>query len=99
MEVLSNYSVIIVGSGVAGLYSALKISARDDFKGRILLVTKSPLGESNSRYAQGGMAGVLKNNPNDTVLAHVQDTISAGAGLCDKNVVQCISEESDKIIN
>ena len=56
------YDIVIIGSGAAGLYSAYKISERKDFKGKILIITKSPFGESNSRYAQGGIAAVIKNS-------------------------------------
>ena len=63
----SKYSAIVVGSGIAGLYSALKIEQHLDLPDGILLITKSQLGESNSYYAQGGMVAVLKDNKNDSV--------------------------------
>ena len=95
----SKYSLIVMGSGAAGLYSALKISKRKDFLGEIIILTKSPLGESNTRYAQGGIAGVISQNKNDSVEKHIEDTLKAGAGLCDENVVRYISENSEKAIN
>ena len=58
----SEYSVIIIGSGVAGLFSALKISRQISLPDGILLITKSNLTESNSKYAQGGIVGVLNQN-------------------------------------
>ena len=58
----SRYSAVIIGSGIAGLYAALKIEQQTNLNDGILLITKSKLGESNSRYAQGGMVGVLKEN-------------------------------------
>ena len=94
----SEYSVVIVGSGAAGLYSALKISQQISIPDGILLITKSQLGESNSKYAQGGIVGVLQQNSGDTVDAHVLDTLRAGAGLSEEKVVRYISELSDSVI-
>ena len=95
----SEYSVVIIGSGVSGLYSALKISRQIELPEGILIVTKSNLGESNSKYAQGGIVGVLHQNSGDSVNLHVEDTIKAGAGLSEPNVVRYISERSDEVIN
>ena len=75
----SEYSVVIVGSGAAGLYAALKISQRINLPEGVLLLTKSYLGNSNSLYAQGGIGGVLHQNPEDCVEKHVEDTLTAGA--------------------
>lgn len=94
----SEYSVVIIGSGAAGLFAALKISSQINLPDGILLITKSSLGESNSRYAQGGIVGVMNENKGDSVESHVADTIKAGAGLNDKNVVKYISELSDTVI-
>lgn len=91
-----NYPVIVIGSGISGLYSALKIEQKINKK--ILLITKSELGESNSYYAQGGMVAVLKENKNDSVKSHVEDTLKAGAGLSEKETVEFISENSDKVV-
>lgn len=93
-----NYSAIIIGSGLAGLYSAVKLSQVLP-EGRILMVTKCELGESNSRYAQGGIVGVLKENTADSVASHVSDTLNAGAGLSDFNIVKYISEKSNDVIH
>ena len=93
------YDIIIIGSGAAGLFSAVKISQRKDFKGRILILTKAPFGESNSRYAQGGIAAAIKNNKSDSVQLHIQDTLKSGAGLCDEETVKYIIENSEKTIN
>lgn len=95
----SEYSVVIVGSGAAGLYAALKLSQEIELPDGILLVTKSGLGESNSLYAQGGIVGVIHQNPEDSVNCHVQDTLKAGAGLCDAKAVEYISSASDEVIN
>ncbi len=90
-----NSQVIIIGSGIAGLYSAIKLAEK---KVNVLLITKSNLRESNSRYAQGGIAAVLPENLEDSVELHVQDTIKAGAGLTDENVARFISENSAEVI-
>ena len=95
----SEYSVVIVGSGAAGLYAALKISQQIKLPDGVLLLTKSVLGESNSKYAQGGIVGVIHQNPEDNVQSHVQDTLKAGAGLSEEKTVEYISEASDEVIN
>ena len=95
----SEYSVVVIGSGAAGLYSALKISQQIELPDGILLLTKSNLGESNSMYAQGGIVGVLHQNPADTVESHVNDTLNAGAGLNDVSAVEYISQASDEVVN
>lgn len=100
----SKYSTVIIGSGISGLYTALKLEQNCSGKSgipaqhKILLITKSTLGESNSYYAQGGMVAVLKDNKNDSVQSHVQDTLIAGAGLSDENTVKFISENSDEVV-
>ena len=95
----SEYSVVIVGSGAAGLYAALKISQLINLPEGVLLLTKSYLGNSNSLYAQGGIVGVLHQNPEDCVEKHVEDTLTAGAGLSERSTVEYISEASDEVIN
>lgn len=95
----SEYSAIIIGSGAAGLYAALKISSQMNLPDGILLITKSKFGESNSMYAQGGIVGVIHQNPDDSVESHVKDTLIAGAGLSDEKTVKYISELSDTVIN
>jgi len=92
-------SIIIIGSGIAGLYSAIKLSEKmKDADKEILLVTKANLRESNSRYAQGGIVGVLPENLKDSVELHVRDTLKAGAGLTDETVAKFISENSSDAI-
>lgn len=93
----SKYSAVIVGSGISGLYTALKLE-QNCSDSKILLVTKSILGESNSYYAQGGMVAVLKDNNADSVELHIKDTLVAGAGLNDVDTVKFISENSDKVV-
>ena len=95
----SKYSAIIIGSGIAGLYSALKIEQQVNLPDGLLLITKSKLGESNSRYAQGGMVAVMKENKSDSTASHISDTIKAGAGLSEFNAVKFISENSDAVVH
>lgn len=95
----SEYSVVVIGSGAAGLYAALKISATINLPEGLLLITKSELGESNSKYAQGGIVGVVHQNVSDNIELHVSDTLKAGAGLTEQEIVQYISKISDEVIN
>ena len=79
--------VVVVGSGLAGLTVALRAARRHE----VTLVTKAELAESNTRYAQGGVAVALF--PDDSVAAHVADTLVAGAGLCDPDAVAVLCGE------
>lgn len=79
--------ICIVGCGIAGLYAALKLA---DAGRPVLLLTKAQGWESNSRYAQGGIATVLPGNPDDSLERHVADTLTAGAGRCNPTVVASI---------
>ncbi len=88
--------VTIIGSGIAGLYAALKLAEQNQ---KVLIVTKSSLSESNTRYAQGGIAGVLPENKQDSIELHVKDTLKAGAGLSDKEMAEFISRKSASVIN
>lgn len=92
---VSKKSIVIIGSGIAGLYAAIKLACKHN---NILMVTKSTLRESNSRYAQGGIAGVLPENTHDSIELHVKDTIKAGAGLTDPTVSEFISKNSTEVI-
>jgi len=78
---------LIIGSGIAGLSLALKAAGR----GSVLIVTKDRLPESNSAYAQGGIASVW--SAEDSFAAHMQDTLTAGAGLCHTGVVEAVVRE------
>ena len=93
-----NYSCIIAGSGIAGLFAALKLSSVIGENKKVLIVTKSDIKESNSRYAQGGIVGVLENNTKDSYDLHLKDTKKAGDGLCNTETVNFISENSEKAI-
>lgn len=70
------YDVLVIGSGLAGQSAALRLAETY----RVALVSKKKLSDSASGWAQGGIAAVL--DPNDTVESHLQDTLTAGAGLC-----------------
>lgn len=94
----SKYSAVIIGSGIAGLYAAIKLTEEMDLPDGVLIITKSNLNESNSRYAQGGIVGVMPENTKDSISLHISDTIKAGAGLSDFNTVKFISENSDTVI-
>lgn len=83
---------IVIGSGVAGLRAALGL-ARD---GRVAVLTKDRLDESNTEYAQGGVAVVLSDD--DQIELHYDDTLKAGAGLCDEQAVRVLVEEGPKYI-
>src|SRR5437868_2144284 len=83
---------IVVGSGVAGLRAAVELAAA----GRVTILTKDRITESNTEYAQGGIAVVL--NDDDEIGLHYQDTIDAGAGLCDEEAVAVLVEEGPHYI-
>jgi L-aspartate oxidase len=80
--------VLVVGAGIAGLRAALEVPS--DLS--VLVVTKDRVTESNSSYAQGGLAGVL--SPEDRFENHVEDTLVAGDGLCDREVVEHVVREA-----
>ena len=78
---------LVIGSGIAGLTFALKMAAH----GTVCIVTKKHRAESNTNYAQGGIAAVTSKE--DSFEMHVRDTLEAGAGLCDEAVVRTVMEE------
>ncbi|MDX2036566.1 MAG: L-aspartate oxidase [Isosphaeraceae bacterium] len=80
--------VLVIGGGVAGLRAALGVV--EPF--RVTVITKEELRESNSAYAQGGIAGVL--DPEDHFEDHIADTLAAGKGLCDPEVVDLVVREA-----
>lgn len=80
-------SVLVVGSGLAGLRAAIEAAKYTD----VLVVTKDRLGESNTEHAQGGIAVVL--SPSDNFDEHIKDTLEAGQGLADPEVVKGVVEE------
>jgi L-aspartate oxidase len=90
--VLTKTDFLVIGSGVAGLSFALAAAEH----GEVLIVTKRDRAESNTRYAQGGIAAVLAEG--DTPEAHKADTLIAGAGLCHEVAVDvCVREGPDRV--
>jgi L-aspartate oxidase len=84
---------LIIGSGIAGLSYAIKVAAH----GKVCMITKSNEDESNTKYAQGGIAAVM-HSP-DSYEKHIQDTLICGDGLCDRETVRIVIEESTQRIN
>jgi L-aspartate oxidase len=80
-------NIVIVGSGIAGLIAALELSRKHS----VTLVTKAQLEESNTRWAQGGIAAAMFSD--DSVAAHIADTLRAGAGLCNPAAVEVLCSE------
>lgn len=78
---------LVIGSGIAGLYTALELSK----SGPVILITKSALSESNTTYAQGGIAAAIGSH--DSPELHYEDTIMAGAGLCSSEAVLTLVHE------
>lgn len=86
------FDYLILGSGAAGLSMALELADH----GSVAVVTKKEAVESNTNYAQGGIAAVIDEH--DSIEDHVQDTLTAGAGLCDEDVVRTILTEGPERI-
>jgi len=84
---MKQFDYLVLGSGIAGLTFALKVAPH----GRVAIVTKKDRAESNTNYAQGGIASVTSKE--DSFELHVRDTLAAGAGLCKESVVRTIVEE------
>ncbi|RUO79469.1 L-aspartate oxidase [Pseudidiomarina taiwanensis] len=84
MEMIPDYQcdVLIIGSGAAGLTLALQVADH----ARVLVLSKGPLTEGSTYYAQGGIAAVFDEN--DSIESHVEDTLIAGAGLCEREAVE-----------
>jgi L-aspartate oxidase len=85
------YDVIIIGSGVAGLYAAIGLPK----KLKVLIINKSNPWECNTYYAQGGVTTAYND---EDIASHVQDTLEAGAGMCNSEAVQLMSESSQGVI-
>jgi L-aspartate oxidase len=84
---MKQFDFLVLGSGIAGLSFALKVATR----GRVAIITKKDRAESNTNYAQGGIAAVTSKE--DSFELHVRDTLEAGAGLCKESIVRTIIEE------
>src|SRR5271154_4153209 len=86
--------VLVIGGGVAGLRAAI---AAAEVGSEVLVLTKDTIDESNTWYAQGGIAAVLQ--PADSLASHVQDTELGGAGLCDHAAVDVVIKEGpDRVL-
>src|SRR5580692_1617189 len=85
--------ILVIGAGIAGLRAALEVPASLD----VLVVTKDKIQQSNSTYAQGGIAGVM--SPEDRFENHIEDTLHAGAGLCHRDIVEKVIREAPDQIN
>jgi L-aspartate oxidase len=83
---------LVIGSGIAGLSFALKAAQH----GKVLIITKSNEDESNTKYAQGGVAVVV--NEDDSFEKHITDTLIAGDGLCDREIVEIVVSEGPQRI-
>jgi len=79
--------VLVIGSGIAGLFFALKAAEYLD----VVIISKTAMEETNTRYAQGGIAAVTSSE--DSFELHVQDTLTAGAGLCKEEVVRRVVKD------
>ncbi|UZR96604.1 L-aspartate oxidase [Chondrinema litorale] len=85
---------LVIGSGLAGLAYALKVANKLP-EAKVTIVTKADEGESNTRYAQGGIA-VMLDKDEDSFKKHIKDTLIAGDGLCDKEVVKMVVKKGPK---
>ncbi|MEC4813881.1 MAG: L-aspartate oxidase [Scytonema sp. PMC 1069.18] len=89
----SQFDIIVVGSGAAGLYATICLSE----KYRVLLVTKDKLRTGSSKWAQGGIAAAIASD--DSPQLHLEDTLHAGAGICDRPAVEFLVENAPEAIN
>jgi len=90
---LRSYDVVVMGAGVAGL--AFSLALPEEW--RVALLTKGVLGESNTRYAQGGISAAV--GPDDSTRLHEEDTLVAGAGLCDPAAVRALVDGAPAAID
>ncbi|HEU5292111.1 MAG TPA: L-aspartate oxidase, partial [Cyclobacteriaceae bacterium] len=84
--------ILIVGAGIAGLSTAIKLATHFP-ESLITLISKDKPGESNTRYAQGGIAAVM-DTASDSFEQHIKDTLDAGDGLCQREVVEVVVHEA-----
>ncbi|MET0299831.1 MAG: FAD-binding protein, partial [Flavitalea sp.] len=82
---------LVIGSGIAGLTFAIKMADQFPDK-KVLVITKAQVDETNTKYAQGGIAGVI-DFENDSFSKHIEDTLIAGDGLCNEKVVEIVVKE------
>ena len=84
---------LVIGSGIAGISFALKVADQ----GKVLMLTKSDEDESNTKYAQGGIAAVMYEP--DSYQKHIEDTLICGDGICDEEIVKIVVKESTERVN
>ncbi|CAN5774257.1 L-aspartate oxidase [soil metagenome] len=90
--IVAPYDAVVIGAGVAGLSFALRLP--DSW--RVALLAKGSLGESNTRYAQGGISAAI--GPDDSPILHEEDTLAAGAGLCDPAAVRLLVDAAPEAV-
>ena len=89
---IQQFDVLILGSGLAGQSLALRLAATH----KVALVTKRRLEDSATAWAQGGIAAVLDTT--DSIESHIEDTLTAGAGLCDEAATRNIVEQGNEAV-
>ena len=93
MQIPAPYDVLIIGSGASGLGLALRLGEAC----RVAVIAKRGLQEGNTYYAQGGISAVL--DVRDSIQSHVEDTLEAGAGLCDPEIVRMVVTEGKENVD
>jgi L-aspartate oxidase len=93
MSLQKSYDILIIGSGAAGLSLAIRLA---DY-GQIAVISKFALTAGSTYYAQGGISAVL--DAQDSIESHIEDTLNAGAGLCDPDIVRLTVAQGKKSIN
>ena len=87
--------VLIIGTGIAGLFAALRL-ANADFE--VEIITKQRPKDSSTNWAQGGIAAILDKTDLKAIDGHIEDTLDAGDGLCEEDVVRMVVEEAGERI-
>ena len=93
MSISNQHDVLVIGSGAAGLSLALRLAAN----GPVAIISKGPVNEGCTYYAQGGISAVLADE--DSFQSHIDDTMNAGAGLCDPESVRFTIEHGPENIH
>ena len=88
--------ITIIGSGIAGLFAALKIANSGH---EVTIITKLRVKDSSTNWAQGGIAGILDKTDASGIESHIKDTLISGDGLCDERIVRTVIESAADCIN